>query len=85
MTATTPFLRGQQHQLDDYASLIAAETPLQQGQQSPLQLQQRCLHINGNNAIESNNNHRINGEDACASTAMMPSRQGQQCQLYDKR
>jgi hypothetical protein len=85
MTATTPFLQGQQHQLDDYASLTAAETPSQQGQQLPLQRWQRCLHINGNNAIESDNHHHNNGEDACASTATMPSRRGQQCQLYDKR
>jgi hypothetical protein len=59
--------------------------PLQQGQQSPLQRWQICLHINGNNAIESNNHPCNNGEDACTSTAMMPSRQGQQRQLYDKQ
>jgi hypothetical protein len=46
MTATTPLLREQQHQLDNYASLTALETPLQQGQQLPLQRWQRCLHIN---------------------------------------
>jgi hypothetical protein len=74
MTATTPFLQGQQQQLDDYASLTAAETPLRQGQQSPSQQRQRCLHIKGNNAIESDNYHHNNGEDACASTATMPSR-----------
>jgi hypothetical protein len=73
MTATTPFLQAQLHQLDDYASLTAAETPLRQGQQLPSQRQQRCLHINGNNAVKSNNHHRNNGEDACASMAMMPS------------
>jgi hypothetical protein len=85
MTAMTPFLSGQQHQLDDYASLTAAETPSRQGQQSPSQRRQRCLHINGNNSIKSDNHHRNNGEDACASTAMMPSRQGQQRQLYAKQ
>jgi hypothetical protein len=85
MRATTPFLRGQQHQLDDYASLTAAETPLQQGQQSPLQRWQRCLHINGNNTIKSNNHHRNNGEDACASTATMPSQVGQRRQLYNEQ
>jgi hypothetical protein len=53
--------------------LTAAKTPLQQGQQSPSQWRQRCLHINGNNIIKSDNHHRNNGEDACASTAMMPS------------
>jgi hypothetical protein len=73
MTATTPLLRGQQHQLDDYTSLTAAEMPSRQGQQSPSQRRQRCLHINGNNAIESVNHHRNNGEDACASTVLMPS------------
>jgi hypothetical protein len=31
MTATTPLLRGQQHQLDDYATLTVAEMPSQQG------------------------------------------------------
>jgi hypothetical protein len=50
--------------------------PSQQGQQLPLQQQQRCLHINGNNTIESVNHHCNNGEDACASTATMPSQQG---------
>jgi hypothetical protein len=85
MTAMTRFLRGQQHQLDDYASLTAAETPSQQGQQLPSQQWQRCLHININNAIESVNHHRNNGEDACASTTMMPSRRGRQCPLYDER
>jgi hypothetical protein len=85
MTATTPFLRGQQHQLDDYASLTVAETPSQQGQQLPLQRRQRCLHINGNNAIKSDNHHCNNGDDACESTAKMPSQQGQQCQLYNEQ
>jgi hypothetical protein len=85
MTAITQLLQGQQRQLDDYASLTAAEAPSQQGQQLPLQRQQRCLHINGNNAIESNNHHRNNGEDACSSMAAMPSRQGQQHQLYNKQ
>jgi hypothetical protein len=85
MTATTPLLRGQQCQLDDYASLTAAETPSWQGQQSPLQQWQRCLHINGNNAIESNNHHRNNSEDACASMATMPSRQGRRRQFYDEQ
>jgi hypothetical protein len=51
MTATTLLLRGQQCKLNDYASLITAETPLQQGWQLPLQQWQRCLHINGKNAI----------------------------------
>jgi hypothetical protein len=51
MTAMTPLLQGQQCQLDDYASLTMAETPSQQGQQLPLQQQQRCLRINVNNAI----------------------------------
>ncbi len=37
MTVTNPLLEGQQHQLDDYASLTALETPLQQGQQLQLQ------------------------------------------------
>jgi hypothetical protein len=85
MTATTPLLRGQQHQLDDYASLTAAETPSRQGQQSPSQQQLRCLHINGNNAIESINHHCNKGEDACASTVTMPSQQGRRHQLYDKQ
>jgi hypothetical protein len=85
MTATAPLLRGQQHQLDDYASFTVAETPLRQGQQSRSQWWQRCLHINGNNAIESVNHHCNNGEDACASTATMPSQQGQRHQLYDKQ
>jgi hypothetical protein len=85
MTAITPLLRRQQHQLDDYASLTAAKMPSQQGQQLPLQQWQRCLHINGNNAIESDNHHCNNGEDACASTATMPSQQEHQCQLYDKQ
>ncbi len=31
MTATTPLLQGQQHQLDDYASLTTAETPFDDG------------------------------------------------------
>ncbi len=60
--------------LDDYASLTAAETPSGQGEQSPSQGHQRCLHINGNNAIKSKNHHRNNGEEACASSATMPSR-----------
>jgi hypothetical protein len=47
----TPLLWGQQHQLNDYASSTTAETLLQQGQQSPLQRWQRCLHINCNNTI----------------------------------
>jgi hypothetical protein len=85
MTAMTPLQRGQQHQLDDYASLTAAETPSRQGQKSPSQQWLRCLHINSNNAIESVNHHRNNGEDACASTAMMPSQRGQRRQLYDKQ
>jgi hypothetical protein len=85
MTAMTPFLWGQQHQLDDYASLTAAETPLQQGEQLPSQQRQRCLHINGDNTIESDNHHCNNGEDAYASTATMPSQQGQQCQLYNEQ
>jgi hypothetical protein len=72
MAVTTPLLQGQQRQLDDYASLTAAETPSQQEQQSPTtmakmpahqgqqcnreqqspsQQWQRCLRINGNNAI----------------------------------
>jgi hypothetical protein len=37
------------------------------------------------NAIESINHHHNNSEDACASTAMMPSQRGQQRQLYGKR
>jgi hypothetical protein len=65
--------------------LTATETPSRQGQQLPLQRRQRCLHINVNNAIESDNHHCNNGKDACASTAMMPSRQGQQRQLYDEQ
>jgi hypothetical protein len=51
MTATTPLLQRQGCQLDDYSSLTMAESPLQQWQTLPLQWQQRCLHINGNNAI----------------------------------
>jgi hypothetical protein len=85
MTATTPLLRGQQNQLDDYTSLTAAEMPLRQGEQSPLQQQKRCLQINGNNAIESINHHCNNGEDAFTSMATMPSWQGQQCQLYNEQ
>jgi hypothetical protein len=37
------------------------------------------------NAIESVNHHRNNGEDACASTATMPSQRGQRRQLYGKQ
>jgi hypothetical protein len=81
MTATTPLLQGQQRQLDDYASLTAAEMPLQQGQRLPLQQWHRCLHTNGNNAIESYNHHCNNGEDTCTSTPTMPSWQGQRHQL----
>ncbi len=51
MMATTPLLRGQWHQLGDNASSTTAKMPLQWGQQSPLQQQQRCLCINGNNVI----------------------------------
>jgi hypothetical protein len=51
MTATIQLLRGWQRQLDNYASSITAEMPLQQGQQLQLQQWQRCLRINGNNAI----------------------------------
>jgi hypothetical protein len=65
--------------------LTAAETPSQQRQQSPSQQRQRCLHIKGNNAIESVNHHCNNGEDACASMATMPLQQGQQYQLYNKQ
>jgi hypothetical protein len=51
MTAMTPLIQGQQCQLNDYASSTMAEMPLQQGQQLPLQRQQRCLCINSKNAI----------------------------------
>jgi hypothetical protein len=51
MIATTLLLQGQRHQLNDYASSTTAEMPLQRGQQSPSQQQQRCLCINDNNAI----------------------------------
>ncbi len=51
--ATTLLLQGEQCQLDDYASSTTAEMTLQQGQQLPLRQQQRCLCINGNNAIAS--------------------------------
>jgi hypothetical protein len=37
------------------------------------------------NAIEIVNHHCNNGEDACASTATMPSQRGQRCQLYGKQ
>jgi hypothetical protein len=48
MMATTPLLKGQQCQLDNYASLTTAKAPLQQGWQLPLGQLQR---INSNNAI----------------------------------
>jgi hypothetical protein len=51
MMATTPLLQGQQHQLNNYASSTRAEMPSQQGQQLPLQQQQRHMCINSNNAI----------------------------------
>jgi hypothetical protein len=51
MMAITPLLRGQQCQLNDYASLTMAEMPSQWGQHLPLQWWQRCLRINGKNAI----------------------------------
>ncbi len=35
-----------------------------------LQRWQRCLHINGNNAIESNNHHCNNSEDHCGPIAV---------------
>jgi hypothetical protein len=166
MTTTTPLLQGQWCQLNDYASLITAETPLQEGQQLPLQWQQRHLRINDNNTMatraampswwwqgylcinndndaiatkvttpawgwqqrphkEGNNTiadqgqwcHSYKGnnassmtartpahwqwwwnychegnncnwdyrKDTCASTAMVPSQQGQHCQLNDKQ
>jgi hypothetical protein len=37
------------------------------------------------NAIKSVNHHRNNSEDACTSTATMPSRQGQRRQFYGKQ
>jgi hypothetical protein len=70
MTAMTPLLRGQQHQLDNYASLIVLEMPLQQGQQSPLQRRQRCLHIN--NTMPSRASITI------ATTVKTPAHQRQQ-------
>jgi hypothetical protein len=51
MMAMTPLLQGHHYQLDDYACSTTAEIASQQGQQLPLQRQQRCLRINGNNAI----------------------------------
>ncbi len=51
MMATTILLQGQWHQLNDYASSTTTETPLEWGQQKPLQLWQRPLHFNCNNAI----------------------------------
>jgi hypothetical protein len=75
-TTSSLLLQGQQHQLDDYTSLTAAEMPSQQGQQLPLQQRQRRLHINSNNAIKSVNHHCNNSKDACTSTATMPSQQG---------
>jgi hypothetical protein len=75
MTATTPFLQGQQHQLNDDASLTAAETPSQQGQQLPLQWRQRCLHINGNNASRAT--------ITIATMVKTPAHQRQQCH-HDK-
>ncbi len=51
IVAMTPLLQGRWCQLDDYASLITAEMPLWQGQQLPLQHQQRSLCINSNNTI----------------------------------
>jgi hypothetical protein len=44
-------LQRQQCQRNDYASSTTAETPSQQGQQSPLQQRQGRLCNNGNNAI----------------------------------
>jgi hypothetical protein len=44
MTATTQLLGGQERQLDDYASLTAAETPSQQGQQSPATMAKMLAH-----------------------------------------
>jgi hypothetical protein len=71
MTATTPLLRGQQHQLDNYASLTALETPLRQGQQSPLQRRQRCLHINGTTPSRAS--------ITIATTVKTPAHQWQRC------
>jgi hypothetical protein len=71
MTATTSLLRGQQHQLDDYASLTAAETPSRQGQQSPSQQWQRCLHINGKKPSRA--------LITIATAVKMPAHQRQQC------
>jgi hypothetical protein len=42
MMAMTPLLQGQQCQLDDYTRSTTAEMQSQQGQQLPLQQQQRC-------------------------------------------
>jgi hypothetical protein len=71
MTAMIPLLRGQQHQLDDYASLTALEMPSQQGQQSPLQRRQRCLHINS--TMPSRASITI------ATTVKTPAHQQQRC------
>ncbi len=69
MTATTPLLRGQQCQLNDYTSLTTAEMPLWQGRPFPSWWWQRCLHINGNNTI--------------VTRATMPSQLWQGCLLID--
>ncbi len=71
MTAMTQLLRGQQHQLDNYASLTALETPSRQGQQPPLQRRQRCLHING--TTQSRTSITI------ATMVKMPAHQRQRC------
>jgi hypothetical protein len=71
MTATIPLLQGQQHQLDNYASLTALESPLGQGQQLPLQQWQRCLHINGTMPSRAST--------TIATTVKTPAHQRQQC------
>jgi hypothetical protein len=68
MTATTSLLQGQQHQLDDHANLTMVETSLQQERQSPLQWQQRRLHINSSNAIAMRATTPLQCQQGCLRT-----------------
>jgi hypothetical protein len=85
MMVTTPLLQGQQHQLNDYASLTTAEMPLHWGGQRPLQWQQSaCTSMATTPSQRGQQCHHDDGEDACASMmTKTPLQQGQQCQLED--
>ncbi len=84
MTAMPPLLQGQQHQLDDYASLTMAKMPSWWGQHSPLQWWQRCPCINGSTITTRATMSLDDTEDTCTSMmTMTPLQQGQYCQLED--